>query len=94
MVELARDIALICLVPQVFILVLIPGVLIGGVIYGLRRLHPHVPPFFERLRAIFAMLHMRVEQFSAAVTAPLIAAHALAARVNAWKNYIMRELRS
>lgn len=94
MIELARDIALICLIPQAFILALIPGLILGGAIYGLRRLHPHLPPFFGRLRAIFATIHMRAEQFSAAATAPFVAAHALAARMDAWKNFIMKELRS
>jgi hypothetical protein len=88
-----RDISLIFLIPQAMLLSLVPLALLGAMVYGMRMVPAALRRFFVQVRAFMAMIHIRVEQFSAAVTAPLISAHALAARLSAWKRYITRELR-
>lgn len=88
-----RDIALIFLLVQAIILSLAPLAIVVGVVYGLRKLLAALPPVFVKARALVAMIHMRAEQVSAIITAPILSAYALAARLDAWKRFIARELR-
>ncbi len=88
-----RDISLIFLIPQAILIALVPLTILLASVYGLGKLYAWLPGFFAKARAIMAGIHLRVEQVSEAIAAPLIALYALAARLNAWKNAIVRELK-
>lgn len=92
-IGLWRDISLVFLIPQAILVSLVPLALVGGAAYGVYRLRPLVKRFFARARAIMATAHMRAEQASATIVAPVTATYAVAARLGAWKRYVARELK-
>ncbi len=91
-IQVWRDISLIFLIVQALLLSLVPLAIVGGMAYGMYRLHAVVRRLFARVRSIVAIVHMQVERASATVAAPLISAHAMAARVGAWKRFVAKEL--
>jgi hypothetical protein len=88
-----RDVSLIFLIIQAMLLSLVPLAIVGGMVYGMRRLYAVLPGLFARVRAIMAIAHMWIEQVSTTVAAPIISVYALAARLSAWKRYIVKELK-
>jgi hypothetical protein len=89
-----RDLSLvICLIPQTIVLLLVPLALTVGSCYGMYQLRLRVPAWLKKAQSIFALIAEYAEKGSALICAPLVAAYALAARLNAWKSFIQKELK-
>lgn len=80
----ASYIAVILLSLEAFVILLIPLAITAGLWYGVRLLRRKLPPLFAQARLYLALAHVYVERGCAAVVAPLITAHAIAAQVRAW----------
>jgi len=70
------------------VLLLIPGVVVLGMWYGARWLRRKLPPLFAQARKYLTLAKLYAERGSAAMVAPLIAAHAAATQLRAWWNYL------
>ena len=81
-----RDVSVILLAVESFVLLLIPAVILGACVYGVRWLRRKLPPLFAQARKYLALVQLYVNRACAAVVAPLIAAYALAAQLSAWWN--------
>jgi hypothetical protein len=79
-------VATILLACESFVLLLIPLAILGGCAYGVRWLRRKLPPLFALARKYVAIGKAYVERGCAAVVAPLIAAHAFAAKARVWMN--------
>jgi len=80
----ASYVATILLACESFVLLLIPAIIIGGSVYGVHWLRRKLPPLFAQARKYVMLIKLNVERASAAIVAPLIAAHVLAAQVRAY----------
>jgi hypothetical protein len=81
-----RDVSLILLAIESFVLLLIPAAIIGACVYGVHWLRRKLPPLFAQARKYLALIQLYVNRACAAMVAPLIAAYALAAQWSAWWN--------
>ena len=88
MVEALQSVAVILLVLEAMVLLLIPGVVVFGLWYGVRWLRRKLLPLFAQARKYLSLAKLYVERASAALVAPLFAAHAAAAQLRAWWNYL------
>ncbi len=81
-----RDISVILLAAEVFLLSLIPLALVGAVVYGvwwLRR-HRNMPSWLGAARTHFGLGLSYVEMAMDALAKPVIVAHKAAAAVEGW----------
>jgi hypothetical protein len=85
-----RDISVILLAIEAFVSLLIPAIIIGAGVYGVRWLRRKLPPLFAQARKYLALIQLYVNRVCAAVVAPLIAASALVAQLSAWRNTLAR----
>jgi hypothetical protein len=85
-----RDVSVILLAIEAFVLLLIPAIIIGACVYGVRWLRRKLPPLFAQARKYLALIQLYVNRVCAAVVAPLIAAYALVAQLSAWWNTLAR----
>ena len=84
-----RDIAVILLVLEAMVLMLVPAAVIGAILYSVRWLRRKLPPLFAQARKILALVRLYVERTGAAMVAPLITIHAVAAQMRAtWTSLI------
>jgi hypothetical protein len=76
-----RDLSLILLACEVFIMALVPLVLLGGVIYGLWRLqrHENLPSWLKVAQAYLALGRGYVELAMRAAVRPILQAHSILA---------------
>jgi hypothetical protein len=81
-----RDLSVILLAAEAFILVLIPLALFGGLVYGLWMLlkHRNLPTWLQMAREYVMTGLSYVELAMEAVTKPVFAVHAGFATVGAW----------
>ena len=79
-----RDVSVILLAFEAIVLMIVPAIVIGASCYGVWWLRRKLPPLFAQARVYMALARHYVERACAAVVAPLIAAHALAAQLYAW----------
>ena len=79
----ARDIALIFLSLEALVMALIPLVLIGGLAYGVYRLHRWTQSSLRLAQIFVYKAHDEVERWSEKMAAPLIAMHMLGSRLKA-----------
>jgi hypothetical protein len=81
-----RDVAVILLAAQAFILVLVPLALFGGLVYGLWMLlqHRNLPTWLRMGREYLMMGLSYVEQAMEAAAKPVFAVHAASTTVEAW----------
>jgi len=87
-----RDISMIILAVEAFILALVPIVLFGGLVYGswwLRR-HENLPTWLKVMRACFDRACMYVERGMDAVVRPLYVIHSALATVQGWLKALTR----
>jgi len=81
-----RDLALILLACEAFIMVLIPLVLLGVVVYGLWWLqqHQNLPSWLRLAQAYLALGRAYVESAMGAVVKPVLWVHSVLATVQRW----------
>ena len=84
--NILRDISVILLAAEAFILVLIPLALSGALVYGVWQLRSHrnLPTWLRTVREYLLLGLSYVELAMDAVTKPVIAAHAASARLEGW----------
>lgn len=89
--NILRDVSVILLAVEAFILILIPLALSGALVYGVWRLRSHrnLPTWLRKTREYLLLGLSYVERAMDAVVKPVIAAHAASARLEGW----MRALR-
>ena len=75
------DVSTIWLVMLSFILCLIPLALVGGIVYGMRKLLIALPPIFGKGQEGMATVADRTDEVSKKVAAPFIAASAVSSQV-------------
>jgi len=76
-----RDLSLLLLAAEVFILALIPLVALYYASRGLHRLRPPLRPFFTRIRGRAQQVERTMVRLGELIVAPIIAIYVLAARV-------------
>ena len=81
-----RDVSVILLAIESFVLLLIPAIIIGAGVYGLGWLRRKLPPLFAQACKYLALVQLYVNRASAAMVAPIIRTHAVAAQWGAWWN--------
>ena len=81
-----RDLSVILLAAEAFVLILIPLALFGGLVYGVWRLlrHGNLPTWLRMAREYLMMGLSYVEMAMGAVTKPVFAVHGAFATVKAW----------
>jgi len=79
-----RDVSVILLAIESFILLLIPAIILGACVYGVRWLRYKLPPLFAQVRKYLALAQLYVNRASAATAAPIIKTRAVAAQWGAW----------
>ena len=75
------DVSMIWLVMLSMILCLIPLALVGGIVYGMRKLLIALPPVFGKGQEGMATVADRTDEVSNRVAAPFIAASAVSSQV-------------
>jgi len=85
-----RDLSIILLAIETMVVMLVPAIVIGALWYGTRWLCRKLPPLFAQARKYMAIAQFYVGRASAAIAAPLIAAHALNAQLRAWWTVLVR----
>ena len=87
-----RDVSLILLAAEAFLLALVPLLLFGGLSYGLFWLmrHERLPSWLGLTRAYVGLGKAYVELFTVAATRPIMAVHAALATVWGWLGGIAR----
>jgi hypothetical protein len=87
--ESLRDVAAILLAIESFILLLIPAAILAACVYGVRWLRRKLPPLFAQAHKFLALIQLYVGRASAAMAAPVIRTHAVAAQWSAWWNTLI-----
>lgn len=75
------DVSTMWLVILSFILCLVPFVLVGGIVYGMRKLLIALPPVFRKGQEGMATVADGTDKVSKKVAAPFIAASAVSSQV-------------
>lgn len=90
----ARDLALILLAAEAFLVALLPLVLCGGLVYGLGQLlrHDRLPSWLGLLKAYLALGQAYIELGMATLVRPILALHSAVARFRGWVTIIARLL--
>ena len=81
-----RDVSVILLTIESFVLLLIPAAIIAATWYGVRWLRRKLPPLFAQAQKYLVLVQLYVSRASAARVAPIIRPHAVAAQWGAWWN--------
>ena len=81
-----RDVSVILLAIESFVLLLIPLFILGACVYGLHILRRKLPPLFDQVRKYLALVQLYVNRASAAAAAPIIKTRAVTAQWSAWWN--------
>jgi hypothetical protein len=86
-----RDLSVILLAAQVFVLTLIPLALFGGLVYGVWRLlqHGNLPTWLRIARSYLMTGLSYVELAMKAVTKPVFAVQSASATAEAWIRALM-----
>ncbi len=87
------DVSTIWLVCLSFILCLIPLLIVGGMVYGMRKLLHGLPPLFERGQAATARAAVGADRASKGIAKPFVAASALASQVRGTLRGLNRVIR-
>ncbi len=87
-----RDIALILLAVEAFVIALAPLALFGGLVYGLWWLqrHENLPSWLRVARAYLAVVQAYVELAMRIVIRPILQVHAVLATVQVWAGGIAK----
>mgnify|MGYP006309621459 CR=1 FL=1 len=86
----ARDIALIFLSLEALVMALIPLVLIGGLAYGVYRLHRLTKVYLQKAQVYAQRAHDFVEEASHKIAAPFIEVHAAFSMISTMINNLLR----
>lgn len=70
----SRDIALIFISIQGFIMALVPLALVGGLAYGIFRLHRWLRPALQQAQVFMQQVNDKVREVSQNISAPMITA--------------------
>jgi hypothetical protein len=81
-----RDVSVILLAIESFILLLIPAAILAASVYGVHWLRRKLPPLFAQAHKFLALIQLHVGRASAATVAPIIKTRAAAAQWSAWWN--------
>jgi len=81
-----RDVSVILLAIESFVLLLIPAIILGASVYGVHWLRRKLPPLFAQTKKYLALIQLYVSRASAAMVAPIIRTHAVSAQWGAWWN--------
>jgi hypothetical protein len=86
--SLLRDLALILLAIEGFILALVPLVLFGGLVYGMwwLRRHENLPSWLHLAQSYLELGRSYVDLGMALVVRPIFAVNAFVAKVQTWVN--------
>ena len=79
-----RDVSMILLAIESFVLLLIPVAIIGACVYGVHWLRRKLPPLFAQANKYLALVQLYVNRACAAMVAPIIRTYAVAAQLSAW----------
>jgi hypothetical protein len=81
-----RDLCLIVLAVEAFVLALVPLLLLGGLVYGLLRLqrHENLPTWLQLAQAYLALAQAYVELAMRTVLRPILWIHSVLATVQGW----------
>lgn len=87
-----RDLSLILLAGEAFVMALVPLALLGGAVYGLWRLrrHENLPSWLRLAQAYLALVRSYIEQAMRAVVRPILRVHSFLAAVRGWLDAIVR----
>jgi hypothetical protein len=75
-----RDVSVILLAIESFVLLLIPAAVIAATWYGVHWLRRKLPPLFAQAKKYLALIQLYVARASAATVAPIIRTQAAAAQ--------------
>ena len=81
-----RDVSVILLAIESFILLLIPAAILAASVYGVHWLRRKLPPLFAQVKKYLALIQLYVGRTSAAMVAPIIRTHTVSAQWGAWWN--------
>ena len=81
-----RDVSMILLAIESFVLLLIPAAIIGACVYGVHWLRRKLLPLFAQVKKYLALIQLYVNRASAAMVAPIIRTHSVVAQWGAWWN--------
>jgi hypothetical protein len=81
-----RDLSLILLAVEAFVMALVPLALLGGLVYGLWWLHRHenLPTWLQLAQAYLSVGRAYVELAMRAVIRPILLVHSFLATVQGW----------
>jgi hypothetical protein len=87
-----RDLALILLAAEAFVVALVPLALVGALVYGLGWLlrRDHLPAWIKVVQAYFALGRAYVELAMAAIVKPILAIHSILAHIRGWFGAIVK----
>ncbi|RLC61017.1 MAG: hypothetical protein DRI80_09755 [Chloroflexota bacterium] len=90
---LLRDLSLILLAGEVFIMALVSLALLGGAVYGLWYLqrHENLPSWLRLAQAYLALGRAYVELAMQAVVRPILLLHSILATVRGWLGAIIKQ---
>ena len=81
-----RDVSVILLAIESFVLLLIPAAILAASVYGVHWLRRKLPLLFAQVRKYLVLVQLYVNRASAAAAAPVIRMHAVAAQWSTWWN--------
>ncbi len=87
-----RDLALILLAVEAFIVALVPLALCGGLVYGMWWLqrHENLPSWLQLMRSYLSLIQSYVELAMQMVVRPILQVHAALATVQGWLDGIAK----
>jgi hypothetical protein len=90
--NLLRDLSLILLAVEAFILALVPLALFGALVYGLWQLlkHENLPSWFKIAQAYLELGRAYVELAMAAIVRPILVLNSALATVQGWFNVVTK----
>ncbi len=88
----ARDLALILLAAEAFVMALLPLAFFGGLVYVMWQLlrHDRLPSWLNLIQAYMALGRAYIELAMATLVRPILALNAALAMVRGWFNTIAR----
>jgi len=91
-VSIVRDISLILLAVEAFVLALVPLALFGGLAYGLwwLRRHDHLPGWLKLAQAYLEVGRAYVELAMAVIVRPVFLVHTILSTVQGWFGVLER----
>jgi hypothetical protein len=87
-----RDLSIILLAVEAFVVALVALALLGGVVYALWQLHRHqnLPSWLKLAQAYLALGQAYVELVTRAVVRPILQVHSFLATVQGWLGAIAK----